>query len=112
MIITTALAVSTATFAAAWAIERRARHVAEATLADTRRDRDDLERANETLNETLKRKQIEIEVLEEREDYDVVGHLESTVQVTDYNGLPVYTWSMSSPYPTLAEAVRHVPKNR
>ena len=100
------------TLAAAWLAEHFARRRAMQQLAERGREIDLLRRSNHNLRETLKREQIEIEVLEEREDYVVVGHLESTVQVTDYNGLPVYTWSLSSPYPTLAEAVRHVPVHR
>lgn len=105
MIITTALAISAAAFAVAWAIERRARHGAGATTSRLRVDCEHL--ANE-----LAKKQIEIEALEELQEIDVIQHLESTAQVTEYDGLPVYTWSLSSPYPTLAEAVRHVPARR
>lgn len=103
MIITTALTVSTAAFAVAWVIERQARRraeskrsLAEATNALLRVD-------CERLTARVKAAQAATEALE---------HLENTAQVTDYNGLPVYTWSLSSPYPTLAEAVRHVPARR
>lgn len=113
MIITTALAISAAAFAAAWVLERRARSdaeeegrtLAEATSSLLRVDCEHL--ANE-----LAKKQIEIEALEELQEIDVIQHLESTAQVTEYDGLPIYTWSLSSPYATLAEAVRHVPARR
>lgn len=100
------------TLAAAWLAEHFARRRAMQQLAERGREIDLLRRSNHDLHETLKRKQIEIEVLEEREDSDVVGHLESTVSVTGYKGLPVYPWSLSCHYPTLAEAVRHVPARR
>lgn len=100
------------TLAAAWLVELRAHRRAAQQLAERALEIDILHQSNRGLRETLKREQIEIEVLKESEDYVVVGHLESTVQVTDYNGLPIYRWELTSPYPTLAEAVRHVPKSR
>lgn len=112
MIAEATAALGSLALAAAWYTEFRARRRAVQQLAERGREIDLLHRSNHNLGETLKRKQIEIEVLEEREDYVVVRHLESTAQVTDHNGLLVYIWSMSSLYPTLAEAVRHVPKAR
>ena len=112
MIIATASALAAATIFAAWVIERKAHHRTQRLAEQYRQDNLGLSKANDFFAEELAKKQLEIEALEELQEIDVIQHLESTAQVTDYNGLPVYTWSLSSPYPTLAEAVRHVPARR
>lgn len=112
MITTAALAISAAAFVAAWVLERRVRRGAQQLAERYREDNEALRKANDLLTDKLLKKQTEIEVLEELQEIGVIQHLESTVQVTGYNGLPVYTWFLSSPYPTLAEAVRHVPARR
>ena len=117
MITTTALAIYAAAFTTAWILERRARKGAEARLDASEANRSLAEATsaclradNRLIEKNLAKKQAEIEALGELRG--VIEHLESAVQVTDYNGTPIYTWRLSSPYPTLAEAVRHVPARR
>lgn len=32
-------------------------------------------------------------------------------ETTEYNGIPIYRWTLTSPYPTLTEAQKHAPDN-
>lgn len=107
----TLTAIATLAIFAAFVRELRLRRRAQVALADAHRTNGYLERANATLSETLAARRIAREVSEVSED-EVVSHLERNVSVIDFGGIPVYSWSLASPYPTLAEAVRHVPKDQ
>lgn len=96
MILDIVLTAAAVAFSAAWFAERHARRFAEAT--------------NSRLQADCKRLYDRLAASER--DAAAVAYLESTVTATEYDGLPIYTWSLSSPYATLAEAVRHVPARR